>query len=145
MTSLQRRVEGATMSNPGQPTDTTAIGAATLAWEMAMLAQSSAYLAEEAQIWAQQSVNRTLTSPESTYRQLLDSIGTLSRLLDCMHRSVRRINEGEAPNAICVVSEPLVEEIRYMLGRGLAITLVECMTSTESPATSSTADAGDTR
>jgi hypothetical protein len=133
------------MSSLGQRMDIEAIGAAQLAWEMAMLAQSSAYLAEDAQIWAQNSADRTLTLPESTYRRLLDSIGTLSRLLDCMHRSVRRINEGEAPNAICVVSEPLVEEIRYMLGRGLALTLVECMTSTESQKTSNTGDAGDTR
>lgn len=77
MRSLERRVEMATKSSPGEPTDTGDTGAATLAWEMAMLAQSCAYLAEDAQVWAQNSADRTLGLQESTYRQLLDSIGTL--------------------------------------------------------------------
>jgi hypothetical protein len=135
----------ATVSSRGEPTDTGGIGAATLAWEMAMLAQSCAYLAEEAQIWGQNCVDRTLISPESTYRLLLDSTGTLRRLLDIMHRTLRAINVKEGSNDICVLNEHLAEEIRYMLGRGLAITTVECMTSTGSQEMSSTADAGDTR
>lgn len=145
MTSLQKHVREATMSSRGRPMDTEAIGAATLAWEMARLAQSSAYLAEEAQIWAERSVNRTLTSPELTYRQLLDSVGTLRRLHDNMHRRLQEINAGEGSNAICVVSIPLAEEIRFMLARGSATTLVECMTSIESPETSNIADAGVTK
>jgi hypothetical protein len=143
MRSLERRVEMATTSSPGQPMDTEAIGAAGLAWEMAMLAQSCAYLAEEAQIWGQKSVDRTLTSPESTYRLLLDSTGTLRRLLDIMQRTLRAINAREGSNDISVLNAHLAEEIRYMLGRGLASTTVECMTSTESQETSNTADAGD--
>jgi hypothetical protein len=145
MTNLAARVKEATMSNLGQPTDTEGIGAAALAWEMAMLAQSCAYLAEEAQIWAQNSADRTLVSPDLTSRQLLDSIGTFRRLLDTMHRRLRWLNEKEANNAICVLNDHLAEEIRYMLGRGLATTLVECMTSIESQETSSTDDAGGTR
>jgi hypothetical protein len=145
MRSLEGRVRMATKSGPGQPTDTEAIGAATLAWELAMLAQSCAYLAEEAQIWAQRSVDRTLTSRELTYRQLLDSTGTLRRLLDTMHRTLHAINVKEGSNDISVLNVHLAEEIRYMLGRGLATTTVECMTSTENLETNSTADAGGTK
>jgi hypothetical protein len=133
------------MSNPGQPMDTEATGAAALAWEMAVLAQSCAYLAEEAQIWAQKSVDRKLASQESTYRRLLNSIGIMRRLLDTMHRMLHAINREEGGTFISALSEPLAAEIHYMLGRGLAITMVECMTSTESQETSSTADAGDTK
>jgi ABC-type cobalamin transport system ATPase subunit len=145
MRSLAARVEEVMMSNPGQPMDTEAIGAATLAWEMAMLAQSSAYLAQEAQIWAQKSVDRTLTLQESTYRQLLDSIGTTRRLLDTMHRRLRELNEREGNRDICVLNGLLAEEIRYMLGVGSATTMVGCMTSIGSQGTSNSADAGDTR
>jgi hypothetical protein len=145
MTSLAGQVEKATESYPGQPTDTGVVGAATLAWEMAMLAQSCAYLAEEAQIWAQKSAERTLMCRESTYRRLLDSTGTMRRLLDIMHRRLREINERGASNDICVLNDHLAEEIRYMLGLGLATTLVECMTNTASPETSNTVDAGDTK
>jgi hypothetical protein len=141
--SLERRVELVTKSSHGEPMDTEAIGAATLAWEMAMLAQSCAYLAEEAQIWAQHSVDRKLTSPESTYRQLLDSVGTTRRLLDIMHRTLRAINVREGSSDISVLNAHLAEEIRYMLGLGSAITTVACMTSTERVETSNTADAGD--
>jgi hypothetical protein len=143
MRSLEGHVEMATKSSPGEPMDTGAIGAATLAWEMAMLAQSCAYLAEEAQIWAQKSVDRTLTSQESTYKLLLDSTGTLRRLLDTMHRSLHGINVTEGSNVICVLSPLMVEEIRFTLARGSAISTVECMTSTESRETSNTGDAGD--
>lgn len=145
MRSLEGRVKMATKSDHGQPMDIEAIGAATLAWEMALLAQSCAYLAEEAQIWAQNSVDRTLTSPESTYRQLLDSIGTFRRLLDTMHRTLRAANKEPESGVIYGLSAPLAEEIRYMLGRGLAITMAECTTSTGSQVTSSTADAGGTK
>jgi hypothetical protein len=112
MTRLAGQVTRAIESHPGRPMGTEGIGAATLAWEMAMLAQSCAYLAEEAQLWAQNSVDRTLTSPDLIYRQL---------------------------------NVHLAEEIRYMLGLGLATIMVECMTSTESQETSSTVDAGDTK
>jgi hypothetical protein len=145
MRSLERRVEMATKSSRGEPTDTEGIGAAALAWEMALSAQSCAYLAEEAQIWAQKSVDRTLALPESTYRQLLDSLGTFRLLLDTMHRRLRELNEKEENNAISVWNGDLDEEIRFMLGHGLAIITVECMTSTEKAETSSTADAGDTK
>jgi hypothetical protein len=145
MTSLAERVREATISSPGQPMDTEAIGAAALAWEMAMLAQSSAYLAQEAQVWAQKSADRMLISAESTYRQLLGSAGTFRLLLDTMHRRLREINEREANNDICVLNVHLAEEIRYMLGVGLATTMVECMTSIESQGTSNTDDAGDTK
>jgi hypothetical protein len=145
MTRLAGQVTRAIESHPGQPMDTEAIGAATLAWEMAILAQSCAYLAEEAQIWAQSCVDRTLTSPDLIYRQLLDSTGTFRRLLDNMHRRLGEINRGAPKNAICVLNEALAEEIRYMLGLGLATITVECMTSIESQGTSSTADAGDTK
>jgi hypothetical protein len=145
MTNLAERVRRATMSSHGQPTDTEDIGAAALAWEMAMQAQSCAYLAEEAQIWAEKSVDRTLALRESTYRQLLDSIGTFRRLLDTMHRTLHAINEREDEKSISVLNELLAEEIRYMLGLGLATTTVECMTSTGNQETSNTADAGDTK
>jgi hypothetical protein len=145
MRNLERQVEMATKSGPGQPTDTVAIGAATLAWEMALVAQSCAYLAEEAQIWGQNSVDRTLISPGSTYRQLLDSVGTTRRLLDTMHRTLHAINVREESNDISVLNAHLAEEIRYMLGLGLATTTVECMTSTASLETSNTADAGGTK
>jgi ABC-type cobalamin transport system ATPase subunit len=145
MRSLEGQVAMATKSSLGEPTDIGAIGAATLAWEMAMLAQSCAYLAEEAQIWAQKSVDRTLTSRESTYRQLLDSVGTMRRLLDTMHRMLHANNVKEDANGISVLSDLLVEEIRFMLARGSAITTAECMTSIESRGTNSTADVGDTR
>lgn len=145
MSNLRRRVEGAMSSSLGPPTDTGGIGAATLAWEMATLAQSCAYLAEEAQLWAEKSVDRTLTLADSTYRPLCDSAGTLARLLDAMHRSLRRINEGERPNDICVLNALLGEEIRFMLARGSAITMVECMTNIESQEMRDTGDAGATR
>jgi hypothetical protein len=145
MMRLAGQVTRAIESHPGQPMDTEAIGAATLAWEMAMLAQSCAYLAEEAQIWGQNSVDRTLTSPESTYRQLLDSVGTLRRLLDIMHRTLHATNEQGVGTSISVLNEHLAEEIRYMLGLGLATTTVECMTNIESQETRSTVDAGDTK
>jgi hypothetical protein len=145
MTSLAGQVTRAIESHPGQPMDTEGIGAATLAWEMAMLAQSSAYLAEEAQIWAQNCVDRTLTSPDLIYRQLLDSVGTTRRLLDIMHRRLGEINREAPNNVICVLNEALVGEIRYMLGLGLATIMVECMTNTGSQGTSSTVDAGDTK
>jgi hypothetical protein len=145
MTSLAGQVTKAIESHPGQPMDTEGIGAATLAWEMAMLAQSCAYLAEEAQIWAQNCVDRTLTSPDLIYRQLLDSVGTTRRLLDIMHRRLGEINREAPNNVICVLNVHLAEEIRYMLGLGLATIMVECMTNTGSQETSSTADAGDTK
>lgn len=145
MTSLAERVKGATMSSHGQPTDTEATGVAALAWEMAMLAQSSAYLAQEAQIWAEKSADRTLISADSTYRQLLDSTGTFRRLLDTMHRRLRELNEKAESNGISVLNDHLAEEIRYMLGRGLATTMVECMTNIESQVMSNSADVGDTR
>jgi hypothetical protein len=145
MTNLAEHVGRATMSSHGQPMDTEAIGAAALAWEMAIQAQSCAYLAEEAQLWAEKSVDRTLALQESTYRQLLDSIGTFRRLLDTMHRTLHAINEREGATSISVLNEHLAEEIRYMLGRGLATTTVECMTNTRSQETSNTADAGDTK
>jgi hypothetical protein len=143
MTRLAGQVTRAIESHPGRPMGTEGIGAATLAWEMAMLAQSCAYLAEEAQLWAQNSVDRTLTSPDLIYRQLLDSIGTFRRLLDIMHRRLGEINREAPNNVICVLNVHLAEEIRYMLGLGLATIMVECMTSTESQETSSTVDAGD--
>jgi hypothetical protein len=145
MKRLAGQVARAIESHPGQPMATEGIGAATLAWEMATLAQSCAYLAEEAQIWAQHSVDRTLTSPDLIYRQLLDSVGTTRRLLDIMHRRLGEINRQAPNNGICVLNVHLAEEIRYMLGLGLATTTVECMTNIESPETSSTADAGDTK
>jgi hypothetical protein len=131
------------MSSHGEPTDTEGIGAAALAWEMALLAQSCAYLAEEAQIWAEKYVDRTLTSPDWTYRRLLDSLGTTRRLLDTMHRRLREVNEKEENTAICALSDHLAEGIRYMLAQGSAITSVECMTNIESQETSGTDDAGD--
>jgi hypothetical protein len=145
MTSLAERVERATMSSRGEQMDTEAIGAEALAWEMAMLAQSCAYLAEEAQIWAENSVDRKLTSPDLIYRQLLDSIGTTRRLLDTMHRRLRGLNERAGNRDICVLNALLAEEIRYMLAAGSATTMVGCMTSIESQETSNTGDAGDTR
>lgn len=133
------------MSSPGQGTDTSGVGAGTLAWEMALAAQSSAYLAEELQIWAEKSAGRTLALHDLTYRRLLGSVVTFRALLDTMHRNLHVINGKAESNDISALSDHMVEEIRSMLAHGLAITTVECMTNIGSQETSNSADAGDTR
>lgn len=145
MRSLRERVERATMLGPGQAEATQDGREAALAWAMARAAQSCASLAAELQISAQTSSERTLALPESTCKQLLDSIVTFNLLLDAMHLRLCVDNMREDCGGISALSEHMAVVIRCMLDQDLAITTVEYMINIKSQGTSSTADAGDMR
>lgn len=133
------------MSNRGAATDTRDGRAEELPWELAMTAQSCAYLAEELQIAAGTSYGRTLTCHDSTYRRLLDSVEIFRALLDDMRQKFKETNVKADLSVIHVLNARLAEEIRCTLVQGSATTTVECMTSTESRETSNSETVGDTR
>jgi len=137
------REGGARMSDAGPAMGTRGGKAGVLAWAIAQTAQSCAYLAGELQVAAEKYSLQTLDCHESTYRQLLDSIAIFQALLDVMRAKYRHLSVEEDFDVLPVLSVRLAEEIRSSLAHGLAITMVECMTSTESQETSSTESVGD--
>jgi hypothetical protein len=85
--------------------------------EVALLAQSSAYLALELQIFAERLSQMPILCPESTYRRLFDSLVTFRRLLDAMVLNYKQTNGNENDGLVPALSTRMVEEIRYMLDR----------------------------
>lgn len=117
---LVRRVSGTrdemeTLSEHGQPTDTSVKPAVELGWLLAMQAQSCAYLALELQKFAEELSTLQITCPESTYRRLYVSIEMFTRLLDNMRQSYAANNSHEIDSSIPVLSARLVEAIHSML------------------------------
>jgi dsDNA-binding SOS-regulon protein len=108
-----------------------------------MTAQSCASLAESMQIFAERSLTVELECRESTYKQLLDSAAMLRALLDNIRLKLDDNSSEEAVSVFCVLSDHMVEEIRFMLAQDQATTSVGCTTSTERVETMLTADAGD--
>lgn len=111
----QMRLPEATLSDVGQPSDTLEYRPEALAWEAALLAQSSAYLALELQAFAERLSQTPIRCPESTYRRLFDSLGILRRLLNAMARNYRESNDNGSDGLVPVLSERMVGEIRSML------------------------------
>jgi hypothetical protein len=113
----QMRLPEASVRGPGQPMDTLEYRPEVLAWEVALLAQSSAYLALELQIFAERLSQMPILCPESTYRRLFDSLVTFRRLLDAMVLNYKQTNGNENDGLVPALSTRMVEEIRYMLDR----------------------------
>ena len=116
-----------------------------LAWELAELAQSCVYLAEELQVFAEKFLASPILCPVSTFRLQLDSAMTLHDLLRGIRRSyedsISKENVIRAPR----ISMALVVEIRLRLDQGRAITTDACMINSESQKTNIIEGAGDTK
>lgn len=113
----QMRLPVASENAPGQPGDTLEWPPEDLPWAVALLAQSSAYLALELQAFAERLSAMPIRCPESTYRRVYDSIETLRVLLDAIAKNYRHTNDNVSEGFIPVLSERLVKEIRSMLAR----------------------------
>jgi hypothetical protein len=127
--SRQLQMEG--MSDLSQPGDIQEYRSEALAWEVALTAQSSAYLALELQVLAQRLSEMLIRSPESTYNQLYDSYATLRALLDTMTESLRETNGNGSDGSIPLLSSRMVAEIRSTLAQDTASTMGGSTTSTE--------------
>lgn len=114
---LQMQFPEATVSGVGQPGDTLVWPPEELAWAVATLAQSSAYLALALQAFAERLSTMQIACPESTYRRLYDSIETLGRLLGALHKNFSATNDNGNDGLVPVLSERLVREIRCMLAQ----------------------------
>jgi hypothetical protein len=141
----QMQFPEASVSGPGQPTDTLEYRPEVLAWEVALLAQSSAYLALELQIFAERLSQMPILCPESTYRRLFDSLVTFRALLDAMVRNYKQTNGNENDGLVPALSTPLVEAIRSMLARETVSGSGGYTISSERVVRRHTGDAGDTR
>lgn len=141
----EMREEMETPCELSQPTDTAARPAVVLAWALAMQAQSCAYLALELQEFAEQLLTSQIMCQESTYRRLSDSIEIFTRLLESMRRSYAENNSHETDNSMPVLSEHLVEVIRFTLAQGQATTTDGSTINTERAARKSTESVGDTK
>lgn len=131
--SLQTlRGEMATGANPGVNTATWDKRAVELAWVLAMMAQSCAYLATELQVSAGRLSTSQITCPESTYNALFYSTGTALRLIDSMKQSFAVTNERAEARELPVLSTDLVEAIRWSLVHDPVTITAEYTTSGES-------------
>lgn len=136
------RNKEAMMRGLGQPSDTQAWSAVALAWELAIAAQSCAYLAEQLQIISEKLAQLPIVSPESTYSQLFGSVETMQRLLGTMLRSFVEANAKEPVSSLPTFSGTLEEEIRLQLDRDAAIIMAAFTTSIASQEKTSIDDAG---
>lgn len=125
--SRQLVMEG--MTDLSQPGDMTEQNAGLLAWEVALEAQSCAYLALVLQELAQILSERPITCPESTFRQLLDSHATFRALVEHMTVSFSESIDNGSDHSMPVLSSRMVEEIRSMLDQDRANTEAGSMTS----------------
>jgi hypothetical protein len=141
----QLRFPLASVNDLGQPSDTVEWPPEELPWAVALLAQSSAYLALELQIFAERLSQRPITCPESTYRRLYDSIETLQRLLDVTAKNYKLSNDNGSEGFIPVLSERLVAEIRSMLAQEVVNGSGGSTISSERVGGRNTGDAGDTK
>lgn len=135
----------ATSDGLGDSTDMSERRVAELAWELAMMAQSCAYLATELQVSAERLLVSQITCPESTFSALFSSAGIARHLIENMRQSFAATNAEEDLQELPVLSTELVAAIRSSLARGQAITTVGYTTSGESQETSSIDTAGDMR
>lgn len=138
----EERVTSSEISQPGDTEDTPALA---LGWALAMQAQSCAYLALDLQAFAEILSVSQIMCPESTYKRLLDSTETFTRLLDSMRQSYGENSQVENENSVPVLSERLVVAIRSMLDREQVTITVGSTISTERASPIHTKNAGDTR
>jgi hypothetical protein len=143
--SSQMQLPEATLNVPSGPGDTLEYRPEVLAWEAALLAQSSAYLALELQVFAERLSDMPIRCPESTYRRLYSSLATFRRLVDAMAKNYSVTNANVNDGLVPVISEPLVEAIRSMLDREVVSGSGGCTISTENLVTKPTGDVGDMR
>lgn len=130
------REEMATEGNRGVGTATWDRRAVELAWVLAMMAQSCAYLATELQVSAGRLSTSQITCRESTYNALLDSTGIALALIDSMRQSFAVTNEAADLHELPVLSMDLVQAIRWSLAQDPATTTAEYTTSGERAETS---------
>jgi hypothetical protein len=142
---LQLQLPVASVNGPLQPMDTVEWPPEELPWAVALLAQSSAYLALELQAFAERLSDTPIRCPESTYRRLYDSIETLRRLVDAIAKSYKLSNDNGSDGFIPVLSERLVGEIRSMLAVELVNGSGGSTINTARVGTNRSADAGGMR
>jgi hypothetical protein len=142
---LEMRGEQATVSGHGGRWVMRGLPAKALAWELAMAAQSSAYLATELQVLAEKLADSPTTYEDSTYRQLFASVETLRRLLDIMAERFKGQIRGELDPSALVLPERLVGAIRSASDLAPATTTAGSTTNTESLDRQPISDAGDTK
>jgi hypothetical protein len=140
----ERRDEMATVSEPGVDSATRGLRAKGLAWELALAAQSCAYLAIELQLLAEKLAGSRIACRESTFKSLLDSAETFRAWLDIMQQRCKLTSEQDDVGWLLELSEPLGAATPSISARVQADTSDECTTSTERVETSPTGDAGDT-
>jgi hypothetical protein len=132
-------------SSPGAASDTKVLRARGLAWALAMLAQSSAFLASELQLTAETLAESQIECRESTFKLLLALAETSQLLLDDTARRLHDITEGNgagyvlsSPARLDAVIHSLSELVRAIISAGFTI-------NTKSRETTPTDAAGDTR
>jgi hypothetical protein len=143
--SLQQPFPEAVSSDPLQPGDTLEYRPEALAWEAALLAQSSAYLALELQAFAERLSSMPIRCPESTYRRLFNSLVTFRHLVSARARSYKETNANGSDGLVPVISERLEREIRSMLVRELVSGSGGSTISTANLVTKHTGDVGATK
>jgi hypothetical protein len=110
--------EKARESSPSQPTDTAVYKLARLGWQLAMQAQSCAYLAESLQLLAEKFSESQIECRELTYNQLCSSIETSRVLLATMLERFEGMSDKEDVTELLALSAALDEAIRLRLDRG---------------------------
>jgi hypothetical protein len=130
---------------PGGAVATKELRATGLAWAVGMLAQSSAFLAQELQLTAEMLADQRISCPESTYKLLLALAETCRLLLDDTAKRLASITEGDGggfvlglPTHTEGVIHSLSELVRAIITAGFTI-------STESLERKNTGDAGATK
>lgn len=137
--------EQASEESPRQPTDTTVYVLGPLSWQLATIAQCSAYLADSLQVTAEMFAESQIECPESTYNQLCSSLGTLQVLLSTIRGRLDAICEKEDVSELLYISTAIQEVIRSTSGQGEVTSSEGSTISTGSLETTPTEDVGDTR
>jgi len=140
--SMLQNEMGALLSR-GEPTDTRESRALALGWQLAMAAQSCAYLADELQIFAERLSTMQITCPESTYRRLYDSGEMLLALLENMRQNYVESNAQESDQSLPVLSLDMAQVIRSTLAQERVTTMVASTINTDSREYRSIETAGD--
>jgi hypothetical protein len=117
-----RQLEMAGMNDLSQPGDMTEQNAGLLAWEIALEAQSCAYLALVLQELAQILSEQPITCPELIFSQLLGSHATFRALVEHMTVSYSESIDNGSDHSLPTLSSRMVGEIRAMLDQDLATT-----------------------
>lgn len=145
LTPFTRRAPMATEPSLGDGTATEDGSLVGLAWEIATMAQSCAYLAIELQVWAERFCDLESTLPGLTYSQLSASTAMLRALLTHMQEKFSEHNKEEGNVSVSVISGGLAEAILSCWEADNRTITVAVTTRAESQETNDTGTAGDMR